>query len=534
MSGTGRKSTSSSSGGSSRRGGGRASTGSAGNTSRRGRSPTKGTSGPRKSTTSVPAAAATDVTSGSRPVTGRRSLVQPQPPAVANDSLVSEGSDNRTGADLTTPPRGRPSAAAAPADDTQLLVRARRSLSQPPPNSTIRRQLRAAIGGTPLHPSASTPKRQLPTAATPGTGGLVSTPHRGRPSGVDPTPASVGRSGGSAITSEVRRRRRQNRESMLTERSGDASFHALAALAGGGTPALPDYARQSSLATGQASANRSRRGLIGRRSRTKGIAGWGGGRVESPFDLLSKLARAPGFYQQASEQSVLAERALQQRDESQEAAATPRSESMAGNRSTIASRRATTSTVLQPGESVPGELTRDESDMDLIDDGSFTRRTIPEMSAMDESDAGLALRHQRSSASGFGDPSRRDLFNQLQATPDKSRVSVSRASLIADLSGASVNAAARRQETSEMMLEKTMDMDITNVYAGENDDLVMSRLADVTRESLFGGYQQEPSRRDSVGRDEPPAQRIERDLDDLLENDLTRSDVFEEEDVARR
>lgn len=37
--------------------------------------------------------------------------------------------------------------------------------------------------------------------------------------------------------------------------------------------------------------SRMRRATAGRQSRIRGIAGWGGGRVESPFDLLSKLAR---------------------------------------------------------------------------------------------------------------------------------------------------------------------------------------------------------------------------------------------------
>jgi hypothetical protein len=148
---------------------------------------------------------------------------------------------------------------------------------------------------------------------------------------------------------------------------------------------------------------------------------------------------------------------------------------------------------LQPGESVPGELTRDDSDMDLIDDdGSFTRRTIPQSELGDDSEAGQGRRVRRPTAlaSQLGGK-----LGELFNTPDRAGVSafgkqaptsLSRRSLAGDLSGASGAIADLRN------LDRTVDMDMTNVYGA--DEGVMSRLADVTRESIFGPM----SRRDSV------------------------------------
>ncbi|KDN53564.1 hypothetical protein K437DRAFT_252925 [Tilletiaria anomala UBC 951] len=537
------------------------------------RSPTRGTSKRgRKSTTSVRERNPPDATSATqtaiRPpaIMGRRSLLPPPPPTnrEADDVIVSAGQLPADGADESTisasGPRtdldADPASLATPGasrhmgDDTSILwSRPRRSLSQPPPNSVIRRQLRTAAGGTPLHPpypAASTPRRQLPTAAMSGTlgGGATETPRRG-------TPSSVGRAGGSAIASEVRRRR-QERAYMLAERSGDVSTNVLMQLTRtplpGASIPIGTGVGTGRASFGPASVNRSKR-AAGRKSRTKGIAGWGAGCVESPFDLLSKLARAPGFYIPASEQSMLAERAQQHAMLAPPPQAMGNSTNLNASAAAAAARRSGASiasesrSVLQPGESVPGELTRDQSDMSLIDeDGSYTRRTGAigggdEDDEQDDTDAGLARRQQRIRAGVF-------LFDQnstMVLTPNKGRASegfsaagdMSRPSFLSELSNFS-GGRSRGDRTAlfKATNDRTMDMDLTNVYDAAtangniDDERLMSMLADITRESLFGhGRESMASQRLSV------LGRLGDEDEDAALQDKSREQTQEDDEV---
>ncbi len=206
---------------------------------------------------------------------------------------------------------------------------------------------------------------------------------------------------------------------------------------------------------------------------------------------------APGFYVPPSEQSILEERVRQHPELRKQLLGLPDSSRASGSGSGSglgagaaggrASNSLSRASLLQPGESVPGELTRDEdeiddgaegsrtrSDMDLVDadDASYTRRTARSAGG-DDSEAGQGRRHQqpRGTNNNFSFDAN---ANANALTP------TSKQQLL--LQGD----ASRRSYAG--IDDRTVDMDLTNVYGAEGgaDATLMSRLADVTRESLFG------------------------------------------------
>lgn len=142
------------------------------------------------------------------------------------------------------------------------VSRNERSLSQPPPTSIIRKQLRGMeihLDSQPPAPISSTPAANRPTSAFTSTMPTPASTHRNRNNIVGPTPRRTPGPGerSQLLTSEKKRRAEED-SALWTERKRRRSRF------GGATP---------------------------RNQSATGIGGWAGGRDESPIELLRRLTR---------------------------------------------------------------------------------------------------------------------------------------------------------------------------------------------------------------------------------------------------
>lgn len=333
----------------------------------------------------------------------------------------------------------------------------RRSLSQPPPNDVLLRQLQS---------SAMTPSAKYALTNTPARR-ILGTPRRA-------IPGSASASASNPFAADVQtpatdKRRKRGNDALLAS----------------------------------AQRTRERRQSARKSLLWGGVGGWAGGREESPMDLLRRLARAPGFVapptpsldsiampppgarlgraSSASEvdasTSSLGSRARDRARDSMASSSTP------SNRSSLASR----ATMLVPGESVPGDLTRDSNVSDSLDvDESMASIGSPdERSRSRLSDIGIPRR-----TSGMG-MVRGGIFAAMAERPKQSRVSTgSRVSFADQLSPASMrfdDMSSRREDELERSLQQSRGAE--SFVSASGIDLAtqraIARLDDLTRRSFF-------------------------------------------------
>lgn len=347
--------------------------------------------------------------------------------------------------------------AASTASTSEGAPHRRRSLSQPPPNDVLLRQLQSSVM-TPSakHALANTPARRI-----------LGTPRRA-------IPGSASASASNPFAADVQtpatdKRRKRGNDALLAS----------------------------------AQRTRERRQSARKSLLWGGVGGWAGGREESPMDLLRRLARAPGFVApptpsqdsiampppgarlgRASSASAadastssLGSRA---RDRARDSMA---SSSTRSNRSSLASR----ATMLVPGESVPGDLTRDSnvSDSLEVDESMASIASPDELSRSRLSDIGIPRR-----TSGMG-MVRGGIFAAMAERPKQSRVSTgSRVSFADQLSPASMrfdDMSSRREDELERSLHPSRGAD--SFVSASGIDLAtqraIARLDDLTRRSFF-------------------------------------------------
>ncbi|KAN0062345.1 hypothetical protein ACQY0O_005227 [Thecaphora frezii] len=426
---------------------------------------------------------------------------QATPRYVVSDKDAAQriaGMTQRTGdaAPNTTPRKGRASRSSGGGDPaTPSLTRTvaagsspssdkanrRRSLSQPPPTETLVRhlhqqqareqqqqrqqqqQLQASATGaaasllrTPR--GAATSKTPLRSAATPGRRALK-TPHR-------PSEHSVG---DLAQTPATEKRKRRN-EALL------------------------------------ASTQRTREK---RRQSIWGLGGWGGGREESPFDLLRRLARAPGFVAPPTPQPAIADAAKTPPQGSNAGAAGHLREGPgAGGRSSTSGRR---SSMLRPGESVPGDLTRDSGvggdTMDLDDSADASADAASgQGDGSLVSEAGRARRKSPIRGGIFAALAERGRSAHGRASDAASRLSLGTLGDVSAFSAATSGLGGLREGELERSLALSLG-DVDASVSASTDDATrsldetearaMERLDELTRRSFFsndGGlsYGEEP------------------------------------------
>ncbi|SNX87941.1 uncharacterized protein MEPE_06652 [Melanopsichium pennsylvanicum] len=311
----------------------------------------------------------------------------------------------------------------------------RRSLSQPPPNEILMRQLTTASSSlTRSHPTTSTPARR--TLANPFTSS----------SQAPQTPATD--------------KRRKRNDALL------------------------------------ASAQRSRRSASRKSLLWGGVGGWAGGREESPMDLLRRLARAPGWVAPStpSEDSIampppnarVARTSTASSTADEPHSRQARSSTASSTRSSLGSRR---DTMLVPGESVPGDLTREDQDSsnitNTLNDDSVSHLDSPnERSRSRLSDMGIPRR-----ASGAG-LVRGGIFAAMADKPRTSRISSgSRVSFADQLSPSSMRFEDMSTSRREDELERSLQNRTYDFVSASGIDLATARairrLDDLTRQSFF-------------------------------------------------
>ena len=350
----------------------------------------------------------------------------------------------------------------------------RRSLSQPPPNDVLLRQLHSrAMTPTTKYAAAQLQVRTpLQTGNTPSRRAL-GTPRRAVP----------------GLTSAV--------SNPFTGAVASSSSHSLQQ--GLQTPATDKRRKRNDALLASAQRTRERRSASRKSHLWGGIGGWAGGREESPMDLLRRLARAPGFVAPPtpSEDSIAmpppAGRPGRTSTASNSTAdisssRTRQRDSMASNSTRSSLTRAT---MLIPGETVPGDLTRDSNVSDSLDvDESFasTAGSPDERSRSRLSDVGIPRR-----ASGVGIV-RGGIFAAMADRPKTARISTgSRVSFADQLSPASMRfdeMSSRREDELERSLQHQSQLSGAEGYISASGiDLATARairrLDDLTRQSFF-------------------------------------------------
>ncbi|KAJ1021912.1 hypothetical protein NDA16_003674 [Ustilago loliicola] len=299
------------------------------------------------------------------------------------------------------------SAGAVPSDPAR-----RRSLSQPPPNDVLMRQLQAS-STTPSAKYAAA-QRQTRTPSQGAAAALTTTPSRrilGTPRRTAPGSASAA-------------------SNLFTGTSAAAGPSSHQQQQGMQTPATDKRRKRNDALLASAQRTRERRSASRKSLLWGGIGGWAGGREESPMDLLRRLARAPGFIAPPtpSEDSIAmpppATRPGGRTSTASSTADASTSRNRGARESGASSNRSSLSraTMLVPGESVPGDLTRDSNVSDSLNDNdesmlSHTGDSPDDRSRSRFSDIGIPRR-----ASGVG-LVRGGIFAAMADRPKTSRIS---------------------------------------------------------------------------------------------------------------
>ncbi|SPO31701.1 uncharacterized protein UTRI_06594_B [Ustilago trichophora] len=389
------------------------------------------------------------------------------PPVRDRPSLARSSTQSSRGGDALH----TESAAAARTNDPNR----RRSLSQPPPNQVLLRQLQSSS----MTPSAKYAAAQRQARTPSQTAALTTTPARrilGTPRRTVPGSASAA---GNPFTGAA---------------ASSSSSSLSSQPQGMQTPTTDKRRKRNDALLASAQRTRERRSASRKSLLWGGVGGWAGGREESPMDLLRRLARAPGFVAPPtpSEDSIAmpppAARPGRTSTASSADASTSRTrarESMASStRSSLGSR----ATMLVPGESVPGDLTRDSNVSDSLDlDESLLSTTDSphDRSRSRLSDMGIPRR-----ASGVG-LVRGGIFAAMADQPKTSRISTgSRVSFADQLSPSSMrldDMSSRREDELERSLQQSHAAE--SFISASGIDLATARairrLDDLTRQSFF-------------------------------------------------
>ena len=390
-------------------------------------------------------------------------------PSTAGPSASAGAPSSRTGRDASQTDEN--ATASASSDPTR-----RRSLSQPPPNDVLLRQLHASS----LTPSAKYAAAQRQARTPSQTAALTTTPGRrilGTPRRTAPGTASA-----------------SSNPSTGAEAAASSSSSSQPQQQGVQTPATDKRRKRNDALLASAQRTRERRSASRKSLLWGGVGGWAGGREESPMDLLRRLARAPGFVAPPtpSEDSIAMPPPGARPGRSSTASAADASDSRAQARHSAASSSArsslTRATMLVPGESVPGDLTRDSNvsdSMDVDESRASATDSPDDRSRSRLSDMGIARR-----ASGVG-LVRGGIFAAMADLPRTSRVSSgSRVSFANQLSPASMrfdDMSSRREDELERSLQQYGGAE--SFISASGIDLAKAkairRLDDLTRQSFF-------------------------------------------------
>ncbi|CDR99263.1 hypothetical protein [Sporisorium scitamineum] len=455
---------------------------------------------PRRNRTSIPAASTATgeteslTTTPTRKRRARRSQVGDADQDDTETTPRAKRSPTKTRTPHTAPPvRERPSIAGAsapagaqssrrgregsqtdanPVPSNSSDPNRRRSLSQPPPNDVLLRQLHSSS----LTPSAKyaaaqrqarTPSQTAALTTTPGRR-VLGTPHRTTPGSA--SAASNPFTGPAASSSQQQ---------------------------GMQTPATDKRRKRNDALLASAQRTRERRSASRKSLLWGGVGGWAGGREESPMDLLRRLARAPGFVAPPtpSQDSIAmpppAAARLGRSSTASSAADASNSRTRARDSAASTSARSSLSraTMLVPGESVPGDLTRDSNVSDSLDvDESLASTTdSPDNRSRSRlSDMGTPRR-----ASGMG-LVRGGIFAGMADRPKTSRISTgSRVSFAVEQpSPASMrfdDMSSRREDELKRSLQQYGGAE--SFISASGIDLAKAkairRLDDLTRQSFF-------------------------------------------------
>lgn len=364
----------------------------------------------------------------------------------------------------TSDPQSSRGASSAATSSTAAVTSAsdptrRRSLSQPPPNDVLMRQLQASS----MTPSAKYASAQRQTR----------------------TPSQA------AATTPGRRILGTPRRTATFTAASSSSSHPQQQQ-GMQTPATDKRRKRNDTLLASARRSASRKSLL-----WGGIGGWAGGREESPMDLLRRLARAPGFIAPPT----LAQDSISMPPPASRPGASARASAASSaadasnsrNRGTRESGASTTrATMLVPGESVPGDLTRDSniSNSQDVDESmlSHTGDGADDRSRSRISDIGIPRQ-----ASGVG-LVRGGIFAAMADRPKTSRISTGSRVSFADQSfpeSMRVDEMSRREEDLQRSLGQQ-----SGFVSASGIDLATAkairRLDDLTRQSFFshdGGLQ---------------------------------------------
>ncbi|KAJ1032801.1 hypothetical protein NDA18_001525 [Ustilago nuda] len=351
----------------------------------------------------------------------------------------------------------------------------RRSLSQPPPNHVLMRQLQASSMTPSVKYAAAQCQTRTPSqtasasTTTPGRR-ILGTPRRTLPGSASAS-ASNPFTGGTAGPSTSNHQQQ-----------------------GMQTPATDKRRKRNDALLASAQRSRERRSASRKSLLWGGIGGWAGGREESPMDLLRRLARAPGFIAPPtpSEDSIAMPPPTARPGRTSTASSTAdasTSRNTRGARDSAASS-ASRATMLVPGESVPGDLTRDSNLSDSLNDhnDSLVSHTgdesVDDRSPSRLSDIGVPRR-----ASGVG-LVRGGIFATMADRPKTSRISTGSRVSFADhaISPDSMrfdDVSSRREDE----LERSLQGQQSGFISASGIDLATAkairRLDDLTRQSFF-------------------------------------------------
>ena len=349
----------------------------------------------------------------------------------------------------------------------------RRSLSQPPPNDVLLRQLQSSS----MTPSAKYAAAQRQARTPSHTAALTATPGRrilGTPRRTVPGSASAASNPFAAVAGSSSQPQQQGLQ----------------------TPATDKRRKRNDALLASAQRTRERRSASRKSLLWGGVGGWAGGREESPMDLLRRLARAPGFVAPPtpSEDSIAmpppAARPGRTSTASSADASTSRTRARDSLASSTRSSLGSRATMLVPGESVPGDLTRDSNVSDSLDaDESLASLTDSpdDRSRSRLSDVGVPRR-----ASGVG-LVRGGIFAAMADRPKSSRISTgSRVSFADQPSPSSMrfdDMSSRREDELERSLQQQSHAEAESFISASGIDLATARairrLDDLTRQSFF-------------------------------------------------
>lgn len=261
------------------------------------------------------------------------------------------------------------------------------------------------------------------------------------------------------------------------------------------TPATDKRRKRNDALLASAQRTRERR-LASRKSLLwGGVGGWAGGREESPMDLLRRLARAPDFVAPPtpSLDSISAPPGAARPGRSSTSSIIDASNSRTRARDSAASTSSRSSlsraTMLVPGESVPGDLTRDSNvsvSMDMDESLASASNEPGDRSRSRLSDIGIPRR-----ASGVG-LVRGGIFAGIADQFRASRLSTgSRVSFADQVSPSSMrfdDMSSRREDELERSLQQ-QNGGAQSFISASGIDLAKAkairRLDDLTRQSFF-------------------------------------------------